>query len=105
MGDGTLSDLELARQLNKERFEEIERLHKENRGLKKQLDEDHTMLEQIQVAKSRDAVERFYNKALELGAKDNGKPGLRDYEAGYFAAFVIDPNGHNIEAVYSEQEA
>lgn len=55
------------------------------------------------VAKSREAVQRFYQTALENGAKDNGPPGLRpEYEEGYFAAFVFDPDGHNIEAVFSE---
>ena len=54
------------------------------------------------VAKSQDAVRAFYVMALEHGAKDNGAPGLRShYEDGYFAAFVIDHDGHNIEAVYS----
>lgn len=52
------------------------------------------------VAKSEDAVRAFYTTALELGAQDNGAPGLRDYEPGYFATFVIDPNGHNLEAVF-----
>jgi catechol 2,3-dioxygenase-like lactoylglutathione lyase family enzyme len=52
------------------------------------------------VAKDRDSVKRFHAVALELGAKDNGSPGLRpEYEENYFAAFVIDPNGHNLEAV------
>ncbi len=51
-------------------------------------------------AKSRQAVEEFYKIALTRGATDNGAPGLRDYEPGYFAAFVIDPNGHNLEAVH-----
>jgi catechol 2,3-dioxygenase-like lactoylglutathione lyase family enzyme len=53
------------------------------------------------VAKSEDAVRAFYEAALAAGAEDNGAPGLRpEYEEGYFAAFVIDPNGHNLEAVY-----
>ena len=51
------------------------------------------------VAKSEGAVRAFHKTALELGAKDNGAPDFRDYEPGYFAAFVIDPNGHNLEAV------
>jgi len=52
-------------------------------------------------APSREAVDEFYQVALKLGAKDNGKPGLRpQYEDGYYACFVIDLNGHNIEAVY-----
>jgi lactoylglutathione lyase len=51
-------------------------------------------------AKSRDAVERFYSAALSAGGKDNGKPGERPYHPGYFAAFVIDPDGNNVEAVF-----
>ena len=54
------------------------------------------------VAKSEDAVQAFHKTALEHGARDNGAPGLRDYEEGYFAAFVIDPNGHNLEAVFKK---
>jgi hypothetical protein len=37
---------------------------------------------------------------LRAGAKDNGGPGYRDYSPGYFAAFAIDPDGNNIEAVW-----
>src|SRR3989344_4357411 len=55
------------------------------------------------VAKSENAVRAFYTIALGLGAKDNGAPAFRDYEPGYFAAFVIDQNGHNLEAVYKKQ--
>lgn len=51
-------------------------------------------------AKSRDAVEKFYAAALSAGGKDNGKPGERPYHPGYYAAFVLDPDGNNIEAVY-----
>ncbi len=51
-------------------------------------------------AKSEDAVRAFHVIALAHGATDNGAPGLRDYEPGYFAAFVIDLNGHNLEAVF-----
>ncbi len=51
------------------------------------------------VAPSEDAVHAFHKVALAHGAKDNGAPGLRNYEDGYFAAFVIDSNGHNLEAV------
>lgn len=51
-------------------------------------------------AKSRAQVDAFHAKALELGAQDNGAPGLRpQYHANYYGAFIIDPNGHNIEAV------
>lgn len=51
-------------------------------------------------ASSRDAVERFHRAGLEAGGRDNGKPGLRaDYSPTYFAAFLIDPDGNNVEAV------
>jgi len=52
------------------------------------------------VAKDRDAVDAFYAAALKAGGKDNGAPGLRPhYHANYYGAFVLDPDGHNIEAV------
>jgi predicted lactoylglutathione lyase len=51
-------------------------------------------------AQSREQVERFYKAALAAGGKDNGGPGYRDYWPGYYAAFVHDPDGHNIEAVW-----
>lgn len=51
-------------------------------------------------AGSRAAVDAFYQAALAAGAKDNGAPGLRPiYHPDYYGAFVIDPEGHNIEAV------
>ena len=51
-------------------------------------------------AKSAAEVEAFYAEALAAGATDNGGPGYRDYWPGYYAAFVLDPDGHNIEAVW-----
>ncbi|MEN0037982.1 MAG: VOC family protein [Cellvibrio sp.] len=45
-------------------------------------------------------VDAFYKAALENGGRDNGKPGERTYHPGYYAAFVLDPDGNNIEAVY-----
>jgi lactoylglutathione lyase len=51
-------------------------------------------------AKSREAVEKFHAAALAAGGRDNGKPGERPYHPGYYAAFVIDPDGNNIEAVF-----
>ena len=58
------------------------------------------------VARSRAAVEAFYAAALAAGGTGNGAPGLRDpssgYPAGYYAAFVLDPDGNNMEAVYRE---
>jgi catechol 2,3-dioxygenase-like lactoylglutathione lyase family enzyme len=51
-------------------------------------------------ADSRAAVDAFYHAALAAGGQDNGAPGLRpQYHADYYAAFVIGPDGHNIEAV------
>jgi catechol 2,3-dioxygenase-like lactoylglutathione lyase family enzyme len=51
-------------------------------------------------ARTRDEVSAFYTAALAAGAKDNGAPGLRPhYHANYYGAFVLDPDGHNIEAV------
>lgn len=51
-------------------------------------------------AGSREAVERFHEVALAAGGKDNGAPAARPYHPGYYAAFVIDPDGNNIEAVF-----
>ena len=51
-------------------------------------------------ARGREEVEAFYKAALSAGATDNGSPGYRDYWRGYYAAFVYDPDGHNIEAVW-----
>jgi catechol 2,3-dioxygenase-like lactoylglutathione lyase family enzyme len=45
-------------------------------------------------------VKAFHEVALAHGGKDNGAPGLRKYHPGYYAAFVLDPDGNNIEAVY-----
>ena len=51
-------------------------------------------------ATERVLVDRFYEAALAAGAKDNGPPGVRPhYHANYYGAFVLDPDGHNIEAV------
>jgi catechol 2,3-dioxygenase-like lactoylglutathione lyase family enzyme len=52
------------------------------------------------IAPDRASVDAFYAEALAAGGRDNGKPGIRDnYSPNYYAAFVIDPDGHNIEAV------
>jgi catechol 2,3-dioxygenase-like lactoylglutathione lyase family enzyme len=57
-------------------------------------------------AGSRRQVDAFHRAALEAGGKDNGAPGLRPhYHANYYAAFVICPDGHNIEAVCHDPEA
>lgn len=51
-------------------------------------------------AKDRATVDAFYQAALAHGGADNGAPGERPYHPGYYAAFVLDPDGNNIEAVY-----
>jgi catechol 2,3-dioxygenase-like lactoylglutathione lyase family enzyme len=51
-------------------------------------------------ADSRQQVEAFHKTALAAGGQDNGGPGYRDYSPGYYAAFVLDPDGNNIEAVW-----
>ena len=51
-------------------------------------------------AKTRSQVDAFHRAALAAGAHDNGAPGLRPhYHANYYGAFVLDPDGHNVEAV------
>ena len=58
-------------------------------------------------ARSRAEVDAFHAAALKAGGIDNGPPGLRDtasgYPPGYYAAFVIDPDGNNVEAVFRER--
>lgn len=51
-------------------------------------------------AASREMVDAFHRVALAAGGRDNGGPGERAYHPGYYAAFVLDPDGNNIEAVY-----
>lgn len=52
-------------------------------------------------ADRREQVDAFYSAAIEAGGRDNGQPGLRpEYSAGYYGAFVLDPDGNNIEAVH-----
>ena len=55
-------------------------------------------------ARNRAEVDAFYTAALKAGGTDNGRPGLRDtaegYPPGYYAAFVLDPDGNNMEAVF-----
>lgn len=51
-------------------------------------------------AEDRAMVEAFYQAALAAGGRDNGKPGERPYHPSYYAAFVLDPDGNNIEAVF-----
>jgi catechol 2,3-dioxygenase-like lactoylglutathione lyase family enzyme len=52
-------------------------------------------------ARDQTAVERFHKEGLKAGGRDNGGPGLRtDYSPGYYAAFLLDPDGNNVEAVF-----
>ena len=51
-------------------------------------------------ARDRAMVDAFYKTALAAGGRDNGAPGERHYHPGYYAAFVLDPDGNNIEAVF-----
>ena len=51
-------------------------------------------------AKDRETVDRAHAAGLAAGGKDNGKPGERPYHPGYYAAFLTDPDGNNIEAVF-----
>lgn len=54
-------------------------------------------------ARSAEAVKAFHRAALQAGGRDNGAPGPRpQYSAGYFGAYVLDPDGNNVEAVFHE---
>ncbi len=73
-------------------------------------DQDFWIMEQEVAASSvhiafaapdRETVDAFHAAALEAGGVDNGRPGLRpQYHSGYYAAFVLDPDGNNVEAVF-----
>jgi catechol 2,3-dioxygenase-like lactoylglutathione lyase family enzyme len=57
-------------------------------------------------AKDRGTVEGFYEAAIKAGGRDNGRPGIREhYHPNYYGAFVLDPDGHNIEAVCHTPQA
>lgn len=72
----------------------------------RRVEEKTTHLHLAFTADSRKQVDEFYRAALAAGAKDNGAPGLRpQYHFNYYAAFVIGPDGHNIEAVCHEAAA
>ena len=51
-------------------------------------------------APDRETVHRFHEAGLAAGGRDNGAPGERHYHPGYYGAYVLDPDGNNIEAVY-----
>jgi catechol 2,3-dioxygenase-like lactoylglutathione lyase family enzyme len=57
------------------------------------------------LARDRSTVDAFYKAAIAAGGRDNGAPGIRaHYHANYYGAFVLDPDGHNIEAVCHKPE-
>jgi catechol 2,3-dioxygenase-like lactoylglutathione lyase family enzyme len=57
------------------------------------------------IAESRALVDAFYEAAIAAGGRDNGKPGIRaQYHPNYYGAFVLDPDGNNIEAVCHKAE-
>lgn len=66
-------------------------------------DKDNDSAHLAFLAKSEREVQDFYKAALGAGGKDNGAPGLRDYSPGYYAAFVFDPDGNNVEAVFYKE--
>jgi catechol 2,3-dioxygenase-like lactoylglutathione lyase family enzyme len=69
-------------------------------------DETHAVSKAVHVALAaggKSEVDGFYNAALSAGARDNGAPGYRrEYGAGYYAAFVFDLDGNNVEAVFHD---
>ena len=66
----------------------------------RRVEEKATHLHLAFTAENRQQVDDFHRLALEAGGKDNGAPGLRpNYHANYYAAFIIGPDGHNIEVV------
>jgi catechol 2,3-dioxygenase-like lactoylglutathione lyase family enzyme len=53
-------------------------------------------------ARSRADVDAFHRAGIEAGFRSNGAPGLRDYAPGYYAAYLLDPDGNNVEALYRD---
>jgi catechol 2,3-dioxygenase-like lactoylglutathione lyase family enzyme len=54
------------------------------------------------VARSREEVDAFHQTGVEAGFPSNGEPGYRDYGPGYYAAYLLDPDGNNVEALYRD---
>jgi catechol 2,3-dioxygenase-like lactoylglutathione lyase family enzyme len=54
------------------------------------------------VARSREQVDEFHRAGIEAGFRSNGAPGYRAYAEGYYAAFLLDPDGNNVEALYRD---
>jgi catechol 2,3-dioxygenase-like lactoylglutathione lyase family enzyme len=55
------------------------------------------------LARTREAVAAFHRAGIEGGYRDNGAPGIREYAPDYYAAYLLDPDGHNVEAVHRDQ--
>ena len=53
-------------------------------------------------ARSKEEVDAFHRAGVEAGFRSNGAPGYRDYAAGYYASYLFDPDGNNIEALYRD---
>jgi catechol 2,3-dioxygenase-like lactoylglutathione lyase family enzyme len=53
-------------------------------------------------AREKEHVDAFHRAGVEAGYRSNGEPGYRDYGPGYYAAFLLDPDGNNVEALYRD---
>lgn len=53
-------------------------------------------------ARSKEQVDAFHRAGVEAGFRSNGAPGYRDYAPGYYAAYLLDPDGNNVEALYRD---
>jgi catechol 2,3-dioxygenase-like lactoylglutathione lyase family enzyme len=54
-------------------------------------------------ARSREQVDSFHRAGVDAGFRSNGEPGYREYGPGYYAAYLLDPDGNNIEALYRDE--
>jgi catechol 2,3-dioxygenase-like lactoylglutathione lyase family enzyme len=54
------------------------------------------------VARSREEVDSFHQIGVDAGFRSNGEPGYRGYDTGYYAAYLLDPDGNNVEALYRD---
>lgn len=57
------------------------------------------------IAGSQEKVRAFHAAGLAAGGRDNGPPGFRDYRPGYYAAYLLDPDGNNVEAVFDDRDS
>ena len=56
------------------------------------------------IAETREQVDAFHRAGIDAGYRDNGGPGIREYAVDYYAAYLLDPDGHNVEAVHRAEE-